>query len=212
VPTESVPALSTLSNADARRTPQAWQPGAGPDVGELAISDPERNHWDAYSWFCYNVPGCYHKALRIRYEIGTGRRNRHADCGTHPAANWTASPRAQPPQSPPGARSPRTKPTSAISPTPNTSAPCGERIPVSERYEWSDAETPLRVAGPGTELGSDEVIPGHHALIIGNPWSSAYVIEASAPELQRLLRRAGELIREAEQSDCTLFHDVDTQQ
>lgn len=68
---------------------------------------------------------------------------------------------------------------------------------MSERYEWSDAETPLRVAGPGTELGGDEVSPGHHALIIGNPWSSAYVIEASAPELQKLLRTASELIRDA---------------
>jgi hypothetical protein len=68
---------------------------------------------------------------------------------------------------------------------------------VSERYEWSDAETPLRVAGPGTELGGDEVSSGHHALVIGNPWSSAYVIEASAAELQSLLRAASDLIRDA---------------
>jgi hypothetical protein len=71
---------------------------------------------------------------------------------------------------------------------------------MSERYEWSDAGTPLRVVGPGTELGYDEVSPGHHALIIGNPWASAYVIEATTPELQRLLCTASDLVHQATQT------------
>ena len=71
---------------------------------------------------------------------------------------------------------------------------------MSERYEWSDTDAPLRVAGPGTELGCDQVSPGRHALIIGNPWASAYVIEATAPELERFLRSASDLVHRAAQA------------
>lgn len=87
MPPESTPALSTFSGAGADPRPAPQIPAAvrraGLDVGELAISDPERNRWDAFGWFYCNVSCCRRKALRFWREIGTGRRNRYADCGTH---------------------------------------------------------------------------------------------------------------------------------
>jgi hypothetical protein len=79
---------------------------------------------------------------------------------------------------------------------------------MSDRYEWSGADIPLRLVGPGTELGEDEVGPGHCALIIGYPSQSAYVIEATPTELQQLLRTASDLVRQAERAAHT-SHKLD---
>lgn len=80
-------ALSAFSDAspDAMPTPPilAALRRAGLNVGDLAVSDPERNQWDACGWFYCNVCGCRRKALRFWYAIATGRRNRYADCASH---------------------------------------------------------------------------------------------------------------------------------
>ena len=66
---------------------------------------------------------------------------------------------------------------------------------MSARYEWDTADAVLLDAvGPGTQLGGDEVEPGHHALVIGDPWASAYMVEGTAGQLHEFLRRAGELL------------------
>ncbi len=60
---------------------------------------------------------------------------------------------------------------------------------MSERYEHvnADAAEP-RIVGPGTVIGGD-VISGH-ALILGDPWASAFVIEGDPNAIAEMLRRA----------------------
>jgi hypothetical protein len=55
---------------------------------------------------------------------------------------------------------------------------------MSLRYEMHDAfATDVAIAGPGTELGEDDLGPDTHALIIGDPCSSAYAIIGSLDAL-----------------------------
>jgi hypothetical protein len=55
---------------------------------------------------------------------------------------------------------------------------------MSERFEFIAAERcPVELVGPGTELGEDEVDGWHHALVIGDSWSSALVVEGTRREL-----------------------------
>lgn len=61
---------------------------------------------------------------------------------------------------------------------------------MSERYEWNSASgCPLEVVPPGTELGESEVDQGNYALIIGDPWASAYVVEDTPDVLRTFARR-----------------------
>jgi hypothetical protein len=56
---------------------------AGRARGDLAISGPERNRWDACDWFYCDVPGCRRKALGFWRATIAGRHSRHAECGMH---------------------------------------------------------------------------------------------------------------------------------
>ena len=56
---------------------------------------------------------------------------------------------------------------------------------MNERFEFIAAHCcPVELVGPGTELGYDEVDGWHHALVIGNSWSSALVVEGTRRELR----------------------------
>lgn len=56
---------------------------------------------------------------------------------------------------------------------------------MSERFEFIAARCcPVKLVGPGTELGYDEVDGRHHALVIGNSCSSALAVEGTRRELR----------------------------
>jgi len=62
---------------------------------------------------------------------------------------------------------------------------------MSERYEMAEARgLELSVVGPGDEVGDDVVRDGDVALIIGDPYATAYVIVGTREEVATALRRA----------------------
>jgi hypothetical protein len=58
---------------------------------------------------------------------------------------------------------------------------------MSQHYEWTTADAlPIEVVGPGTELGESDT--ESHALVLGDPYASAFVIEGTPEELGELAR------------------------
>ena len=72
---------------------------------------------------------------------------------------------------------------------------------MSQRYEIGDSNADVEIVGPGTDLGEHELGPGRHALVIGDPWASAYAIEGSLTELREFARRVTTHIERALSSD-----------
>ena len=69
-------------------------------------------------------------------------------------------------------------------------------------YEWLDTDL-LELAGPGDDIGADAPVgDGHHALIMGNPWDAAGVIEGPLEDLLDYLRRAVALLENARCAAC----------
>lgn len=69
---------------------------------------------------------------------------------------------------------------------------------MSRHFEWLDTDL-LELAGPGDDIGADEPIgDGHYALIIGNPWDAAGVIEGPVSELLSFAERFVELVAAAD--------------
>ncbi len=68
---------------------------------------------------------------------------------------------------------------------------------MSERYELDDADTPLQLVSAGAELGEEVIPAGSYALVIGNPWSSAFAVVGTAHQLDHFLARAREVLSRA---------------
>lgn len=60
---------------------------------------------------------------------------------------------------------------------------------MSQRYQIDDSNAELKIVGPGTDLGEDQLGAARYALVIGDPYASAYVIEGSLTELREFARR-----------------------
>jgi hypothetical protein len=59
-------------------------------------------------------------------------------------------------------------------------------------------ELPVGLVPPGTELG--EHATDDHALVLGDPWASALVIEGSPAELEAAVAKMVATIQQAERS------------
>jgi hypothetical protein len=58
---------------------------------------------------------------------------------------------------------------------------------MSERYEWATAaDCGLSIRGEGTRIGESEVDEGNIAVVLGDPWGTAFVVEGSDEELRSL--------------------------
>lgn len=68
---------------------------------------------------------------------------------------------------------------------------------MGERYECGDVSTDLEVVGPGAVLGEEELSPDRFALVIGNPWASAYAIEGRLEDLMAFAQRLTSVVSEA---------------
>ena len=75
---------------------------------------------------------------------------------------------------------------------------------MSQRYDIGDSNTDVEIVGPGTDLGDHELGPGRHALVIGDPWASAYAIEGSLKELREFAQRVTTHIEQAQSNEKTL--------
>lgn len=67
---------------------------------------------------------------------------------------------------------------------------------MSRRYEYDTSSCGLELATPGDDLGVDSLDEGNYGLVIGNPWSSAYVIEGGLADLLEFTRRVAQLVGE----------------
>ena len=66
---------------------------------------------------------------------------------------------------------------------------------MSRRYEYAGPDTPVEIVPP--DAGEDsglELDDGHHALVIGDPWSSAYAIEGTPEGIRAFAARVAELV------------------
>jgi hypothetical protein len=65
---------------------------------------------------------------------------------------------------------------------------------MSERYEWAEAERmPIEIVEPGTHIG--EWNTTSHALILGDPDATAFVVEGSPQQLCEFASRIVALVR-----------------
>jgi len=66
---------------------------------------------------------------------------------------------------------------------------------VSRRYEYAGPDTPAEIVPP--DAGEDsglELDDGHHALVIGDPWASAYAIEGTPEGIRAFAGRIADLV------------------
>jgi hypothetical protein len=83
---------------------------------------------------------------------------------------------------------------------------------MSQRYQIGDSNAELEIVGPGTDLGQDQLGPARYALVIGDPWASAYVIEGSPAELREFARRVTALVEQTPTSVDTGLESRDHEQ
>jgi len=70
---------------------------------------------------------------------------------------------------------------------------------VSTRYEVGDNDTDIAVIGPHDEgsLWDDEFTSeGRHALLIGNPWATAYAVIGTPDQLRAFVGRAADMVKD----------------
>lgn len=80
---------------------------------------------------------------------------------------------------------------------------------MTQRYEFVEADgLPLDLVGPGTVLGEDAVEAGHKALIIGNPWASAHVVEGTPGQLREVAQRIEHLVQGDPQTPAADDHEA----
>lgn len=80
---------------------------------------------------------------------------------------------------------------------------------MSQRYEVGDMTTDLEILGPGADLGGNELGSGAYALVIGDPWASAYAIEGTLEELAEFAQRVTALVAQAQPTNHTGNGDDD---
>jgi hypothetical protein len=68
---------------------------------------------------------------------------------------------------------------------------------MSKRYEIDTAYTDLEIITPATDPDEHalDLDSGNYALVIGNPWASAFAIEGSAVDLRTFARRVSDLVQ-----------------
>lgn len=80
---------------------------------------------------------------------------------------------------------------------------------MSARYEHVEATAaPIRLVGPGTELGDDVV--ADQALVIGNKYATALVVEGSPDELTALVDTLAAALR-GERGPGPVGHPLETE-
>ena len=67
---------------------------------------------------------------------------------------------------------------------------------MSKRYEVDNATTHLEIITPDDDPDTHglELDDGRYALMIGNPWSSAFAIAGSPEDIREFSRRVSELV------------------
>ncbi|MGP4112962.1 hypothetical protein ACTWP5_18880 [Streptomyces sp. 4N509B] len=75
---------------------------------------------------------------------------------------------------------------------------------MSKRYEVDGADTDLEIVSPESDRDESglDLDSGNYALVIGNPWASAFAIEGSPTDLREFARRVSELVQEALPNDA----------
>jgi hypothetical protein len=68
---------------------------------------------------------------------------------------------------------------------------------MSQRYEVDDANCELAILTPSDDPGEYrlDLDDGNYALVIGNPWASAFAIEGSPDDLRAFAQRVQGLVK-----------------
>ncbi|OXM39047.1 hypothetical protein [Amycolatopsis alba] len=65
---------------------------------------------------------------------------------------------------------------------------------MTDRYELNPPSVDVKLAQPGSELGMETLDDGNHGLVIGEPESSAYVIEGSLDAIAAFAARVVNIV------------------